>query len=130
MDKKKVYISARFGKKQDVIDFGGKLKSKGYEITSNWINHKSIKPYDKNDELAKEYSIEDINNVINCDSFILLTSDAGTGMYVELGAAIGHNMEFGKPIIYVIGDYISRSMFYFHPSVNRLRNIEDLLEKF
>ena len=60
---------------------------------------------------------------------ILLTSDAGTGIYVEIGAAIQHRIEFGKPVIYVVGNNIKRSMFYFHPTVNRLKNIEDLIAK-
>ena len=50
-------------------------------------------------------------------------------MYVEIGAAIQHNIEFGKPVIYVVGNHINRSMFYFHPAVNRLKNIEDLIAK-
>jgi len=50
-------------------------------------------------------------------------------MYVEIGAAIQHRIEFGKPVIYVVGNNINRSMFYFHPTVNRLKNIEDLIAK-
>ena len=126
---KKIYISARFNKKEDVIKLGDLLTNRGFEVISNWVSHKSIKPYEKNQDLAKQYSIEDINNSAQCDYFILLTSDAGTGMYVEIGAAIQHNIEFGKPVIYVVGNNINRSMFYFHPTVNRLKNIEDLIAK-
>ena len=129
MNKEKVYISARFNKKEEVIELGNLLTNRGYEVVSNWVSHKSIKPYEKNQDLAKQYSIEDITNSMSCDHFILLTNNAGTGMYVELGAAIGHNTEFGKPLIYVVGDYINRSMFYFHPVVNRVENIEDLIAR-
>ena len=33
----------------------------------------------------------------------------------------------GKPKIYVVGDYLDRCMFYFHPVVKRIKNIEDLI---
>jgi len=66
--------------------------------------------------------------VLESDVFILLSDEAGTSMYVELGAAIAHRVEFGKPLIYVIGDYISRSMYFFHHTVIRLESIEHVIK--
>ncbi len=125
----KVYIAARFEKKQEVRDLYKRLEELGYETALDWTWHKPIKPYEDNCEIAKEYSVEDINGARNCDLFILMTNEAGTGMYVELGAAISSNLEHGKPRIYVVGDYTSRSLFYFHPSVNRRKTIEDILKE-
>ena len=130
MDKKKVYIAARFHEKEEVFRISKLLSNLGYEVISSWLSHKSVKPYHENQELSKIYSIEDINLATQSDYFLVLTSDAGTGMYVELGAAILSNIKIGKPIIYVVGDHINRSMFYFHSSVNRINSIKDLLEKF
>src|SRR3989344_5440593 len=127
MVKKKIYMSARFNEKEKVMGISQNLEKWDYEITSNWIHHKPIKPYGKNQELARAYSIEDINNSAQSDYFIILTSEAGTGMYVELGSAIIHHLEKGKPKIYVVGDYLDRCMFYFHPVVKRIKNIEDLI---
>ncbi len=125
----KVYIAARFNKKQEVRHLYSKFKKLGHEIAADWTLHKLIKPYENNVKIAREYSVEDINAVRNCDVFILLSDEAGTGMYVELGAAISSNLEHGKPKIYVVGDHISRSMFYFHPSVNRRKTIDEVLEE-
>ena len=125
----KIYLAARFGKKEEVRYLYRRFKELGYEIASDWTLHKPIKPYESNHETAREYSIEDINAVRNCDVFILMTDEAGTGMYVELGVAISSNIEQGKPKIYVIGEHTSRSMFYFHPSVNRRKTIDDVLEE-
>ncbi len=125
----KIYIAARFGKKQEVRNLYELLKERGHEITLDWTTHEFIKPFEDNQEIAEKYSVEDIEGVRNSDVFILLTDEAGTGMYVELGAAIFSNIEFGKPKIYVIGEYTSRSMFYFHPSVNRRKSIEEVLEE-
>lgn len=115
----KIYLAAKFDKKQEVRDLYERFKKMGHEITTDWTLHKSIRPYESNPETSRDYSIEDIDAARNCDVFILMTDEAGTGMYVELGAAISSNLEHGKPKIYVIGEHTSRSMFYFHPSVNR-----------
>ena len=129
MTKKKVYISARFNEKEEVIRIAKVLEKWDYKVISDWIYHKPIKPYGKNQELSKEYSIDDINNSTQSDYFILLTSEGGTGMYVELGSAIEHCVKDGKPEIYVIGNHLDRCMFYFHPVVKRMKNIEDLIIK-
>lgn len=60
--------------------------------------------------------------------FILVSDEAGTGMYTELGMAMQRNSEEGSPQIYVVGNYLSRSVFYFHPAVNRVNNIEEVLK--
>ena len=105
------------------------MTEKGHEITADWTSHKTIKPYEDNQEIAQEYSIEDIDGVRGSDIFILISDQAGTGMHTELGAAIISNLDKGKPKIYVIGDYTSRSMFYFHPSVNRRKSIKEVLDE-
>ncbi|MFH1308237.1 MAG: hypothetical protein ABIH72_05270 [archaeon] len=50
-------------------------------------------------------------------------------MFVELGAAILSSVRFGKPLIYVVGDNLGRSIFYYHPSVKLVKNIAQVLEE-
>lgn len=125
----KIYIAARFIEKEEVSRLYKLLSQKGYEITTDWTLHKSIKPYEENQELARRYTTEDIEGVRDCDVFILLSDESGTGMHVELGAAIFSNIKFRKPKIYVVGKYKSNHMFYFHPSVNRRETIGEVLEE-
>ena len=125
----KFYIAARWSLKQKVRAIHKSLKRIGHEVVGDWTLHKPIKPYDQNKILSKQYSIEDIQGVRDCDIFLLLSSENGTGMYIELGAAILSHLEHGKPKIYIIGNYNSRSMFYFHPSVNRRKNLDEVLNE-
>ncbi len=124
----KIYIAARFGEKERVQDLYKKFQDKGHEISIDWTTHKSIKPYEDHPGLACSYSVEDINGAKNCDVFIILTDEAGTGMYVELGIAIASNLERGKPDIYAVGEFNSRCMFYFYPSIKCVNSIEDVLK--
>lgn len=124
----KFYIASRFDKRDEVKKLQKVLADNGHEIVGDWTDHKPIKPYDKNQDMAKEYATDDINGVKNADVFIILSDEAGTGMYVELGAAITSNILKGKPKIYAVGEHNSRSMFYFHPSVVRLPDTDGVLE--
>src|SRR3989344_106024 len=123
----KFYIAARFDKRDEVKELHKVIIETGHEIVGDWTGHQPIKPYDKNQDMAKEYSVDDINSAKDADVFIILSDEAGTGMYVELGAAIASNLLIGKPKIYAVGEHNSRSMFYFHPSVERFSSVEDVL---
>jgi len=125
----KFYIAARFALKDLVREIYRKIQERGHEVIGDWTVHKETKPYDQNLELAREYAIEDIDSARNCDCLVLVSDSAGTGMYAELGVAISSYLERGKPMIYVIGDNRARSMFFFHPSVNRKFSIiEEILD--
>src|SRR3989344_8573419 len=107
----KFYIASRFGLKEEVR-----------------VLYKTVKPYADNKEISREYAMEDINGAMNCDVFILISDEAGTGMYTELGAAIANNIKFGAPKIYVAGEHIDRSIFYYHPSVKQMSTTEEVFK--
>jgi len=126
----RIYVAAKFDKKDEVLKLFKILKESGHEVHSDWTTHKPIKPYEQNQKLAMQYSAEDIEGVKNCDVFIFLTDkEVSTGAHAELGAAILSHVKSGKPTIFVVGDHTNRSLFYFHPSVNRRDNINSVLEE-
>lgn len=126
----KIFVAARFGQKEEVRALYEELGKRGHKITLDWTKHKPIKPYIDNQELSARYSNEDITGVFDCDIFILLADEAGTGMHIEFGAALITSIICGgEPRIYVVGENNARSMFYFHPSIKRVENIEKLLKE-
>ena len=125
----KIYVGAKFQQKEKALEIVRRLKEMGHEISCDWTTHKSVKPYEENQELSEEYSKEDINGVIESDVFILVVDERfGSGMSVELGAAISSSVKTGKPKIYVVGNY-EQNMFSFHPSVIRESSIEEVFGK-
>ncbi|MCD4666931.1 nucleoside 2-deoxyribosyltransferase [archaeon] len=126
----KIYVAGKFEKKDLILDIYEKIKKLGHEVSYDWTTHKPIKPYNENKEIAQKYTQEDIDGVRDCDVFIFIIDEAlGTGMHVELGAAITLSLEKGKPQIYVVGEDISKSMFYFHQKVNQRKDINEVLEE-
>ncbi|MBU2104668.1 MAG: hypothetical protein KKF67_02755 [Nanoarchaeota archaeon] len=126
----KIYVAASFEKKKEVLEIYQRLKQLGHKISGDWTAHKFIRPYKENQELAKQYSIEDINGIKNCDIFILIPDEISSrGKYIEFGAAVLSNIKSSKPIIYVVGKFNSDSIFYFHPQVKRVDSIDEVLKE-
>lgn len=123
----KCYVAARVDKKEMVQKIHGVLKLSGYEIADDWTTHAVMKPYENNIAASTDFAIRDLNSASTSDLFILITDEHGAGMYTELGVAIASFIEHGRPKIYVIGDYTNRSMFFFHPAVQRRATFEEVL---
>lgn len=120
----KFYIASRFGNKEEVRKIIEFLRERGHDVSMDWTVHESIKPFEKNMERAKRYAIEDIDGVRDCDVFILISDEAGTGMYIELGVAIALDKR-----IFVVGEHTERTIFYFHPKIQRRDSIEDVFRE-
>jgi len=127
-NKLKVYVAARWHEKARVKELHAKLKELGYGITHDWTEHKEIRPYLQNLDMANTYANVDMQGVIAADIFVLLThAEIGAGSAGELGAAIALTLTQGKPKIYVVGEHIEHNLFYYHPKVERLASIENLV---
>lgn len=124
----KFYISSRVKDKNKAQEITKDLKEQGHEITLDWTHFDSLKPYDEYEDKSKEHAVSFVKAIEEADVFILISNEAGTGMYTELGIALKQYLDSDKPKLYIIGDYLSRSVFFFHPSVKRVDNFEDVLE--
>ena len=123
----KVYIAATFERKEEVKEIQQRFIKQGHVISADWTTHKTIAHEAKQEELAKEYAIEDVDGVSSTDLFILLVGERkSTGAHIELGVALGANV----PNVYVVGETDDSSLFYYHPKVKRIKTIDEILSKF
>jgi hypothetical protein len=73
-------------------------------------------------------AVRDLDGILKAEVFILLASvPEGRAKYAELGAAIMSAVQTGKPRIYVLGEDPVHSVFFFHPTVNRMTSLDDIL---
>lgn len=125
----KFYIASKFENQERVLEIYEKLRENGHEITVDWTKSDDKKAK-ADPETAKKYAERDIKGVKDADIFVLLTTDIpGKGRFIELGAAMILNMLNGKPEIFVIGDYNTESIFFFHSVINRVKSIEEVIRE-
>lgn len=126
---KKVYIASRYRHKASVKELLGKLKNLGYVSVTQWVDGKDIpKPYSQDVEGASSEAINAADGSNSCDIFVLISDERGTGMYVELGVALGRAARGEEVVIYVIGEHGANSVFSYHPKVKWLQSTQELLE--
>lgn len=119
----KVYLAGRFHEKDFMRNAQEMLRAKGHEISWDWTKHKNIRPYPEHLEEAEEQASADIQGVKDCDIFILLSDEAGRGMYVELGVAVALQKK-----IFIVGEHNTNCLFYFLLFIIRKDTLEDVLK--
>ena len=124
-----IYIAASFALKEHVAELYALCEKRGYTVSHDWTQHTATTTADRLDDpsQAVEYAIADVDGVRNADVFVMLADGpAGTGRYIELGVAIQSHLERGTPQIFIVGEANADSIFYFHPSVQRVDTMEDV----
>lgn len=121
----KFYVAGRFSEKEKVKEINKLILDEGFELSGDWTDHIGSDDYGKTAERSREYAIEDIEAVKDCDVFALLLNEkGGTGSSTELGVALALDKK-----IYLVGDHIANNMFNFHPAVIHKRSIEEVLDE-
>jgi hypothetical protein len=125
---KTVYIATRFDRAPEVQALAAALRPLGYDFVDDWTQLKPAQPVSiENHVRAEAAACHDLAGAMGADLFVLLTDPAGTGMWVELGAALAHATAHGHPRIMTVGEHAHRSIFCFHPMVERVWSVDDLL---
>lgn len=123
----KVYLAARFSRKDEMRMLAQSLALQGVTVTSRWLKEtvpataelSDLTPY-----YAREVSFDDIEDIRECDSFVLFTESPDEafkrgGRHWETGFAYG----IGKPVI-LCGP--RENIFHFLPNVTQLNDVTEL----
>ena len=116
----KVYLSARFGRQEEMQSVARRIRCFGHEVVSSWIDHE-VEPLDPEDAPGiAERELEEIREL--CDVMIHFSEEPGTpgaargGRLVEFGMAAA----LGKRLI-VVGPV--ENIFHQIPGVARFETI-------
>ena len=136
MSGKRIYIASKVGPmEQEVKELKNTLEERGYSFLYDWTEKPISKPFQDHAEQSAQAAHEMAQAVMNCDILVVLFAEGGIGFHIETGGALVSSiilsMITGQPKkqIYVVGTGNDRSVFYFHPSVQRLDTVEELLTK-
>lgn len=125
----RVFVSGQIDEKQRIQHVFRQLQESGFEITHDWTRTDDVGDKLENRTEAGARAAKDISGVVAADVYVLMSDNAnvGKGMYAELGAALALKELTGKPDLYVVGPMNHLSIFYLHPSITHLDNIDGLM---
>src|SRR3972149_9423205 len=121
----KIFVTGRSIDVRNIKQIIKVLKENGHEIVFDWTAKGNLKPYIKYQIKAKNFSKNAIKAINESDVFIFVTHQkVAGGSSVELGAALNSYLNKGKPKVFLVGEYNSSVIFYFHPAINKKNKIE------
>lgn len=133
---KRVYIASKFNRSEPQVQaLRVQLEARGYDIVYDWTETPVPKPFSVYPQEAHMAAEEMAKAVMHCDIIIVLLAPDGLGMHIETGGALvaGIILQFiagqKRKRILVVGEGNERSVFYFHKSVERVSDVESVLER-
>lgn len=124
----KIYVAGKFEKKEMIVRAYEELEAMGHEISYDWTVHKSVRPYDQNADLARQYARNEADAIADSDVFVYISDPRGNTLKMEVGAAILSYQLQGKPVVYAVGEYNSQSPWLFLDAVKRVDAFDDVLK--
>lgn len=118
----KIYLAARYSRKDEIAAKAKQLEHLGFEITSTWwqehrpANH-ILADYPESEN--SEYAVRDVDEVLAAEMLILFSEDPTMafvrgGRHVEFGLALGITIAGGYPVL-IVGP--RENLFHYHPKV-------------
>lgn len=124
----KVFVSGRIHDQENIQKALSSVKKAGHEILFDWTTRGNLKPYTKNSSQSSQFAKDAMDAISTSDVFICITHpEVAGGSSAELGAAIQSHILTGTPRIYMVGEYNTDVVFYFHPAIQKVKSIEDVL---
>jgi nucleoside 2-deoxyribosyltransferase len=127
----KVYLASWFSSKNERKKQAEELNALGIGVTSRWLDEKA-KPDSNMNEFDAKYlrdtAIMDLNDIRNCDVFVLFTVDPNDGPCHRRGGRhweTGYAYGIGKPI-FVVGP--KENIFHHLPFVGQVDTWEEAKE--
>ena len=124
----KVYLAARYDRRDELREYRTVLQSHGIQVTSRWLDEKTStnsKMGDETEAFYIETAAIDIADIERADAFILFSENPLEGF--KRG---GRHFESGyafkaKKVIYVVGEW-KENVFHYLPGIVHFCTFEDL----
>lgn len=119
----KIYFASRFKYRGLWREKSPGIELLGHKVVSSWIWKESQKPYNKYEENSAKIAQKVEEDIKSCDTFVMLSDEGGTDMFVELGIALALDKK-----VFVVGDHVDRSLMHFHPKIIKLSSINEFFK--
>lgn len=121
----KWYFASRTRHRDFISKLVNFLESENHSVVYDW-SKESPEPYQKNSDKSSEVANDISEKLKDVDIFVLISDEAGTDMFIELGIIIREWMQNKKIKIYIVGKFNDRSLMHYHPAIKRLKKMKDV----
>lgn len=119
----KIYLAHNFKARWWLRDYKVLLEKMGHTVTSRWLIQNY--PANRTCEEEQKFALEDLEDIDEADALILFVDQyedtPGKGKFMEFGYALAKGKE-----IYLHGQDVRSSVFYYLPGIKVLSLISDL----
>ncbi len=109
----------------NIVDF---LKTQNESIVFEWSKLGVLTPFKENFEQSARIAEQISSALKEAEIFVLISDEAGTDMFIELGIALGNWLQNKKVKIYAIGKFNDRSLMHFHPAIRQVEKLSDVFK--
>jgi nucleoside 2-deoxyribosyltransferase len=133
----KIYTAGGWPFRGEISDINNELKSKGLDVISTWIEAET--GISTPEDSAKD-AVRDVEEIKKCDILLAIMTDekyAYRGTWFEIGCALALNKKiiivcpYGETKVsdtkYEYTHYCMTNVFFWHPSITRLKTLNDAL---
>lgn len=124
----KIYLAARYLRRDELREYRRKLKELGHEVTSRWLDERKDAASTVHDVTEAEHikiALRDLEDVAAADMFVVFNNEKGMkkrgGHHVEMGYA----MAKGKKLV-VLEE--KENTFCYLPEIKFFKNFEEFAE--
>lgn len=125
----KIYLAARYSRKQEMMRLAETLRENAIEVTSSWLDEPFAPDTLLNEvspRLNMEYALTDLRDIDRADTVLFFSEDplVGTprgGRHVEFGYAVAK----GKRVV-VIGQ--PENVFHYLPAIIMYQSVQQFLD--
>ena len=123
----KVYLAARYSRKDEMREYADRLQRADHHVTSRWVEVKhNVEDIDRERELASRYALEDSEDLTAADAVVVFTEPPRKeltrgGRHVEFGMALALQKR-----LFVVGP--SENVFYALPQVEVYSSWDQLFD--
>lgn len=127
----KVYIAARYERREEMLDHARGLDTLGHVSTARWLNgeHESLDNVPGWGGRAAEFALDDQRDIFAADWLVMFTDPPGTpergGRHVEFGYALALT-ELGAWRVAIVGE--PENIFHWLPRVHQFATWGEFIE--
>lgn len=125
----KWYFASRTRHTEKLKEIAKFIESKGQTLSSDWIYERNLKPFLENIDEVRNLNDHNINQMINCDIFVMFNDPEGIDIFTEYGVCLAAHELGHKKKFYIICDVEKVSLMQHYKDAIHVKDLKEVFER-